>query len=192
MSSKPDHSTYRDWLNLEAEGDLGRDERARLDEHLASCPECRSEREELQALDGLLRRAAIPVRADFRGAVMSALPTAGWEARSPRAWRFTAAVILLLGSLATALMVAGPGAGPAPSSLGALFAVGGMLRASVVAGAGLLGASWKGMGLILDRLIASPVSLGAFGFLVLALNLFLFSLIRRRKPARAMARRERQ
>jgi hypothetical protein len=59
----------------------------------------------------------------------------------------------------------------------------------VVAGAGLLGASWKGMGLILDRLIASPASLGAFGFLVLALNLFLFSLIRRRKPAGVMARR---
>jgi hypothetical protein len=47
------------------------------------------------------------------------------------------------------------------------------------------------MGLILDRLIASPVSLGAFGFLVLALNFFLFSLIRRRKPAGAIARRSR-
>jgi anti-sigma factor RsiW len=189
--SRPDHSIYREWLNSDTEGDLGRDERARLDEHLASCPDCRREREELQALDTLLRGVAIPVRADFQASVMSALPTAGWEARSPRAWRFTALVILMLGSLATALMIAGPGAGPAPSGLGALFAVGGMLRASVVAGAGLLGASWKGMGLILDRLIASPVSLGAFGFLVLALNLFLFSLIRRRKPAGVMARRGR-
>jgi anti-sigma factor RsiW len=189
--SRPDHGIFWEWLNLEAEGNLGRDERVRLDEHLASCPDCRREREELQALDALLRSSAIPVRADFSAAVMSALPTAGWEARSPRAWRFTALVILMLGSLAAALMIAGPGAAPAPSGLGALFAVGGMLRAAVVAGAGLLGASWKGMGLILDRLIASPVSLGAFGFLVLALNLFLVSLIRRRRPAGAAARRSR-
>lgn len=191
MSSRPDHGIYREWLNLEAERDLGPDERARLDEHLAFCPECRREREELQALDSLLKSVAIPVRSDFQTAVMSALPTAGWEARAPRAWRFTALVILMLGSLAAALMIAGPGAGPAPSGLGALFAVGGMLRAAVVAGAGLLGASWKGAGLILDRLITSPASLGAFGFLVLCLNLFLVSLIRRRKPAGAMARRER-
>jgi len=188
MSSRPDHGIYREWLNLEAERDLGPDERARLDEHLASCPECRREREELQALDSLLKSVAIPVRSDFQAAVMSALPTAGWEARSPRAWRFTALVILMLGSLAAALMIAGPGAGPAPSGLGALFAVGGMLRAAVVAGAGLLGASWKGMGLILDRLIASPVSLGAFGFLVLALNLFLYSLSGDERPAGAAAR----
>lgn len=189
--SRPDHSTYREWLNLEAEGDLGRDEQARLDEHLAGCPECRSERQEIHALDGLLRRSAIAVRPDFRAAVMSALPTAGWEARSPRAWRFTAAVILLLGSLAAGLMLAGSAPGPAPSGLGALFAVGGMLRAAIVAGAGLLGASWKGGGMILDRVIASPVSLGAFGFLVLCLNLFLISLLRRKRPAGAVARRDR-
>jgi len=189
--SRPDHSIYRDWLNLEAEGDLGSDERARLDEHLASCPECRREREELRALGALLRRSALPVRPDFRTSVMSSLPTAGWEARSPRAWRFTALVILLLGSFAAALMVAGPGAAPAPSGLGALFAVGGMLRAAIVAGAGLLGASWKGIGMGIDRLLSSPMSLGAFGFLVLCLNLFLVSLIRRRKPAGAMARRTR-
>ena len=37
---------------------------------------------------------------------MSALPTAGWESRSPRAWRFTAAVIVLLG-IAAGLLAAG-------------------------------------------------------------------------------------
>jgi anti-sigma factor RsiW len=185
--SRPDHSTYREWLNLDADGSLGSGERALLDEHLAACADCRRERREIESLDGLLRSEALPVRADFQAAVMSALPTAGWEARSPRAWRFTAAVILLLGGFAAALLIAG--SAPAPSGLGALAAVASMLQASAVAGAGLLGASWMGIGLVLDKVIASPVSLGAFGLLVLCLNLFLVSLIRRKRPATALARR---
>jgi anti-sigma factor RsiW len=189
--NRPDHSTYREWLTLDADGGLDRAERARLEEHLAACPECRHLKEEIQgevrALNTLLRGAAVEVRPDFQTSVMAALPTAGWESRSPRAWRFTAAVILLLG-VAAGLMVAGSSA--APSGLGALFAVGGMLRAAVVAGAGLAGASWKGLGLILDKWIASPLSLGAFGFLVVALNLFLFSLIRRKRSVAQTSGRE--
>jgi anti-sigma factor RsiW len=184
--SRPDHSTYREWLNLDADGSLGSGERALLDEHLASCAECRHEREGILALDALLRRSALPVRPDFGASVMAALPTAGWEARSPRAWRFTAAVIVLLGGFAAVLLIAG--SAPASSGLGALFAVGGMLQAAAVAGAGLLGASWTGLGLVLDKVISSPVSLGAFGLLVLCLNLFLISLIRRRRPAGVAAR----
>jgi len=183
--SRPDHSTYREWLTLDADGMLGGGERALLEDHLAACADCRRERDENLALDALLRRAALPVRADFRELAMAALPTAGWEARSPRAWRFTAAVIVLLGALAAALMTAG--SAPASSGLGALAAVGGMLQAAMVAGAGLLGASWKGIGMVVDEVIASPVSLGAFGILVLCLNLFLVSLIRRKRPAGAAA-----
>lgn len=184
--SRPDHNTYREWLALDADGMLDGGERALLDDHLASCADCRKERDENLALDALLQRSALPVRAGFRESAMSALPTAGWEARSPRAWRFTAAVIVLLGALAAALMSAG--SAPASSGLGTLAAVGGMLQAAVVAGAGLLGASWKGLGMVIDKVIASPVSLGAFGFLVLCLNLFLVSLIRRKRPVGAAAR----
>jgi hypothetical protein len=184
--SRPDHSTYREWLNLDADGGLDGGDRALLDEHLASCADCRREREEILALDGLLRGAALPVRPDFRVSVMSALPTVGWQARSPRAWRFTAAVIVLLGGFAAALLIAG--SAPAASGFGALAAVGGMLQASILAGAGLLGASWKGLGLVVDHVISSPASLGAFGFLVLCLNLLLISLIRRRRPATAPSR----
>jgi anti-sigma factor RsiW len=179
--NRPDHSTYREWLNLDVDGLLGRAERTRLEQHLASCDECRREREELAALEGLLQRSAVAVRSDFRETVMASLPAAGWEARSFRAWRFPAAVFVLLGALAAALMVAGPAA--APSGLSALFAVGGMLRAATLAGAGLLAASWKGIGLIVADVISSPASLGAFGFLVLCLNLLLVSLVRRRRPA---------
>lgn len=184
--SRPDHSTYREWLNLDADGGLDSGDRALLDEHLASCADCRRERQEILALDGLLRGSALPVRPDFRVSVMSALPTVGWQARSPRAWRFTAAVIVLLGGFAAALLIAG--SAPAASGFGALAAVGGMLQASILAGAGLLGASWKGLGLVVDHVVSSPASLGVFGFLVLCLNLLLISLIRRRRPAAAAAR----
>jgi len=188
--SKPDHSAYREWLNLDADGRLTREEQRRLEEHLVSCAECREEREGLLALDGLLRSSAITVRPDFRTAVMTSLPAAGWEARAPRTWRFPAAVVVLLGSLAAALLVAGSASSPA--GLSALLAVGGMFRAAALAGAGLLAASWKGIGLIVEDVISSPVSLGAFGFLVLCLNLLLISLIRRRRPSAAAARRDRR
>ncbi len=184
--SRPDHSTYREWLNLDADGGLDSGDRALLDEHLASCADCRREQEEIVALDALLRSSALPVRPDFRASVMSTLPTVGWEARSPRAWRFTAAVIVLLGGFAAALLIAG--SAPAASGFGALAAVGGMLQASILAGAGLLGASWKGLGLVVDHVVSSPASLGAFGFLVLCLNLLLISLIRRKRPAAVAAR----
>jgi anti-sigma factor RsiW len=184
--NRPDHHTYREWLHLDADGTLPGEERARLAEHLASCTECRRERADLSALEGLLRRSAIAVRPDFRTAVLASLPAAGWEARVPRAWRFPAAVVVLLGSLAAALVVAGSAS--ASPGLSALLAVGGMFRAVALAGAGLLAASWKGIGLVFEEMISSPMSLGAFGFLVLSLNLLLISLIRRRRPAAAKER----
>lgn len=183
--NRPDHSTYREWLNLDADGLLAGEERTLLNEHLDSCAVCRREREELAALEGLLRSSAVAVRPDFKETVMASLQPAGWEARSPRTWRFPAAVFVLLGGLAAAFMVAGPAA--EPSGVSALLAVGSMFQAALLAGAGLLAASWKGVGLVFQEVISSPVSLGAFGFLVLCLNLLLVSLIRRRRPAGAAA-----
>lgn len=179
--NRPDHSTYQEWLNLDADGLLAGEERTLLNDHLASCAECRREREELAALEGLLRSSAVAVRTDFKETVMASLQPAGWEARSPRTWRFPAAVFVLLGGLAAALMVAGSAA--EPSGVSALLAVGSMFQAALLAGAGLLAASWKGVGLLFEEVISSPASLGAFGFLVLCLNLLLISLIRRRRPA---------
>jgi anti-sigma factor RsiW len=180
--NRPDHSTYIEWLNLDADGLLEGEERSRLEEHLASCADCRREREELRALDGLLRRSAVEVRPDFRQAVMASLPTAGWEARSAQGWRFPAAVLVLLGALAAGLLIAG--SAPSSSSFSTLLAVGSLFRAAVLAGAGLLAASWKGVGLVVERVISSPASLGAFGFLVVCLNLLLISLLHRKRPAR--------
>jgi predicted anti-sigma-YlaC factor YlaD len=175
---RPDHNTYREWLNLDVDGVLPEESRALLTEHLDSCSACRTERDELIGLESLLRKARVPVREDFRAQVLSSLPTAGWESRSPRTWAFPAAVFLLLGGVAAVVM---GDRGPHASLLSALAAVTGMLRASAVAGAGLIAASWKGLGMAFAAALSSPFSIGVFGIFVLCLNLLLVSLLRRRR-----------
>ncbi|HSF43327.1 MAG TPA: anti-sigma factor [Thermoanaerobaculia bacterium] len=182
MNRPPDHTTYREWLNLDVDGVLPDEDRVRLEEHLASCPECRHEKDELVALDGLLRSSTLAVRPDFRESVMASLPAVGWEGRAPRSWGFPAAMFILLGGIAAAFFATGPATSP---GLGALSAVFGMFEAALLAGAGLLTATWKGWGMIFDELLSSPVSLGVFGLFVLCLNLLLISLIRRKRPAAA-------
>jgi anti-sigma factor RsiW len=187
---KPDHATYREWLNLEADGRLPRDERGRLEDHLATCSDCRTELDGMRGLDGLLLQASLPLRKGFRDDVMAALPAAGWEARAPRTWGFPAALFVLFGVIATAVIGSGSGAGE-HAGLGALSAIFGMFHATVLAGSGLLGASWKGLGLVFEEMLSSPMSLGMFGVFVLCLNILLVSMIRRRRTAEVEARSRR-
>lgn len=183
-----DHSTYREWLNLEADGRLSRDERGRLEEHLVTCSACRAELDDLRALDGLLLQERVPVRESFRRDVLDALPSAGWEARAPRTWGFPMALFLLLGLISAAVIGSGSTLGE-HSGVGALSAVMGMFKATVLAGSGMLAASWKGFGLVFEQMLASPVSLGMFGVLVLCLNILLATMIRRKRTAPAPAER---
>jgi anti-sigma factor RsiW len=176
--NRPDHSIYKEWLNLEADGRLPREERTRLEQHLATCSSCRSELDSLCSLDGLLIQARVPVRKGFRADVLAALPAAGWEARAPRTWGFPVALCVLLAVISAAVVGASPGES---SGLGALSAVFGMFRAAALAGSGLLAATWKGFGLVFEEMIASPMSLGMFGVFVLCLNILLVMMIRRKR-----------
>ena len=178
---RPDHSTYREWLNLDVDGELPPVQRAQLDDHLAACPECRSERDEMLAFESLLAENRVAVRPGFRDQVLASLPAAGWESRAPRTWGFPAAVVVLLAGIAAALLGSAR-VGSSSSMLSTLAAVGGMLQATLQAGAGLLAASWKGIGLVFAEALSSPMSLGVFVFLVICLNLLLISLVRRRRP----------
>jgi len=179
---RPDHNTYREWLNLEVDGQLPPPQRAELEQHLAACAPCRAEREDLLALDALLQKNRIPVRPDFKDAVLASLPTTGWENRHPKTWGFPAAVFVLLAGIAAALFgsarlaTAGPGAS-------ALLAMADMLGSTVQAGPGLLAATWKGLGMAFGEVISSPMSLGVVAVLVISLNLLLVSLLRRRRAA---------
>ncbi|HET9227283.1 MAG TPA: zf-HC2 domain-containing protein, partial [Thermoanaerobaculia bacterium] len=165
-------------------GRLPRDERARLEDHLATCSDCSSELDELRELEGLLRQASVPVRENFRADVLAALPAAGWEARAPRTWSFPAAMFILLGVIATVVIGSGASGGE-HAGLGAVSAIFGMFQATVLAGSGLLGASWKGFGLVFQEMLSSPMSLAMFGIFVLCVNILLVSMIRKRRAAAA-------
>ena len=182
--SRQRHEVYEEWVELEADGFLSPERRARLDAHAADCARCRDERQALARLGALLRETAVAVEPGFRARVLERLPAAGWEGRHPRTWRLPFAVFALLGGLAAAL-IGGTSAqlGPEGSMVAALAALGEMARAAVLAGAGLLGASWKGVGLAMRELLDSPLDVAALGFLVLCLDLLLVSLLRRRRTA---------
>ena len=184
---KPDHDTFREWLHSEAEENFLPERRDLLERHLDECPECQAERRDLAHLGTVLTRGRLHVRADFRQSVLEALPAAGWEAHHPRTWSFPGAVVLLFGILAAALFGLRSGHPSGSPVLGALSALAGFFRATLVAGLGLVHASWKGWGMVFGELFNSWGTLAAFGVLVLCLNLLLLSLVRRR-PAGALAR----
>jgi anti-sigma factor RsiW len=186
---KPDHETLREWLQLEADGDLPPERRDFLASHLASCLECQDEQRDLARLAEAMTGGRLPVRADFRQRVMESLPAAGWEARHPQTWRFPAAVALLFGIVAATFFgwgaAAPAGAHSAGSPVaGALLALAGFFRATLVAGLGLIHASWKGWGMIFGELFASRLTLAALAVLVICLNLLLISLVRRNRLSR--------
>ena len=190
--NRPDHDTLREWLELDLDGRLPERLQPRLVAHLESCPDCRQEKQELAALSQLVRDTSLEVRPGFRQQVMATLPAAGWETAGPRAWRLPAAVCALLALGAAILLGSGSAAGGGGSLAGALAAVAALVEASVLTGAGLLAASWKGLGALAGEVLDSPADMAAFGVLVICVNLLLVSLVRRRRAATSAARAERR
>lgn len=187
-----EHETYREWLDLDLAGELGAEEDRRLQAHLEGCADCRAERHTLQALDTFLAAGRVQVREDFADQVMASLPVAGWEGRSPKAWRWPlAALAALVVAVGALLGLSSPELAPAGSAAGALGAVTDLFVTGALTGAGLLGASWQGIGLVAREALSEiPGGLLAFAVLVVCLNFLLFSLVRRR-PAEAGADSER-
>ncbi len=184
-----EHDRYREWLTLGPEGDatVTLDERRQLERHLSACPECRTERRRLARMDGLLDEARTEVRQGFRQDVMRSLPAAGWEGRSPRSWRLPVAVMLLLGA-ASALLFGLHSAETVPGMplAGALAAVAEAVTTGLLAGSGMLWASWRGVGMALDNLF-SPSATVALVVFVLCLDVLLLTLVARSSRAAAAA-----
>lgn len=188
-----DHREYEEWLQAEFDGELSPERRLALDQHVAACARCAAERAELAKLGDLLTRSAAPVRPDFRSAVMSSLPAAGWESRSPRTWALPLAMLAVFGTAAAILMgISAARLEPGGPFAGALSALGGLLGSSLLAGAGLVAASWRGVGLAASALASrSPLGLGVLGVGVLCLNLLVWRLLRGRRTAAGVVRRGR-
>ena len=186
-----DHTTYREWLDLEVEGALPASEAAPLAAHLDACADCRAERGRLVALHAHLAAARVPVRDGFRAQVMAALPEPEWERRrAPAArWAWAAGLVALLATASAALLgVTGARLEPGVSLFGAFGAVVDMLATAAIAGAGLLGASWAGLGMAVGDLFRrSPGTAVAVALLAVFLAGLTVSLLRR--PRTATARR---
>ncbi len=121
---------------------------------------------------------------------MAALEPAPWEARTLRAWRLPFAMVLALAGIAAAIFGGAAaeldrGAG----GFGALVALADLFATAATAGAGLLAASWRGLGLgVADWLRASNLNVAAALGAVLGINYLLLRVLRRR-PVRAGSRR---
>jgi anti-sigma factor RsiW len=181
-----DHSTYQEWLHSELDGALTTGERSQLRDHLVHCAQCKAEKEELIRFEHLLADSHLAVRADFCDEVMASLPAAGWEARFPRSWiaALVAVVVLVAGAVAL-ISSAGQGLEPAMPLAGAFMAILEMLQSSALAGAGLLTASWKGLGLAFQELLGGSIwNLLAVSALVFAVDFLLIRmLLRQGQPA---------
>lgn len=184
-----EHDTYRQWLDLEVEGELPEDLSGRLAEHLAACRGCRADRRRLVALRDTLGTARIPVRDGFHGRVMASLPAPAWRplraADGRRAWRPAAALMLVLSALSALLFAtAGSDLAPAAPLAGATVALVELVGAALVTGAGLLAASWSGVGMVVGEMFStSPLTLAAVAALLLLLSLLLAGLLRRPRTA---------
>lgn len=139
----------------------------------------------LVALFEALDADRIPVRDGFTDSVCAALPEPAWRCRGGLAWRLPVAALVAF-ALGAALLLAGQPTGPLGGTGSTLadFA-----QSTLLAGAGLLGASWRGIGLGLHELFAASTgSLIAAAVAVLCLDLLFVSLLRRRKaPVEATA-----
>lgn len=185
-SKQPDHTTYREWLYLEPDGELPAGQAARLRQHLAICHGCRQEHQQVLALHRMLTDSRISPDASFEREVMEGLPSAAWEARSPRSWIAAVVAVLVLATGAGLLIGFSTTEVQAAVPVTTLSAVWAMLSSSALAGAGLIAASWKGLGIALQQVLGESVwSMVAFGVLVLCLDLLLIWYLRSRRTAAA-------
>lgn len=175
-----DVETLREWASLELDGELSPRERAELQRASERDPRLARERAHLTQLATLLRSEDLALDAGFKAQVLRSLPAAGWEARHPRSWKFAVGLLLLLGGLSAALVGAGSAElAPAGPFVGALTALLDSFRAAAMAGAGLLAASWKGLGLALGAALSgSWIGKVAFGLFVVSVNLMFYLLWR--------------
>ena len=170
------------WLDLEADGQLSSQEAAGLETAIAERPELAREVVRERAEIGRLHedlRCRVAVREGFCDQVMQGLPAAAWKPAGRRGWAVAAAAAAVLAVLSGALLSYGGLTASGPG-FGVLAAIGELLRTSALTGAGLLGASWRGLGLALQQALeGSPTTLAFFGVGVLTLNLLFLRLLRR-------------
>lgn len=189
MMDTVDYADAAMWMDLEAEGQLGSEESARLAKEIAAAEDRSADEARALAADRAawanLHRALstdrIEVRPDFEQRVMASVDLDAWRPQATPAWRLPLAMMLIF-ALGAAWSLSGVSADHPVMGTGA--AIADFLQSTALAGAGVTVASWRGVGMGLEELFAaSELNVVALGIMVLCLNLLFFSLLRRRPRA---------
>ncbi len=187
---KTDSTTWRRWVDLDLEGELPEEDRARLAEIAETDGRVAAERRALESLHRMIDDDHIPVQPGFSARVMSALPRAWWQQQRSAAglpvWALPLAMTLIL-ALGAAVLLGGAEETGRFTGIG--LAVIDFMQVTFLAGAGMLFATWRGVGFGLEQLIAdSGMNLLAMVAGIVFLNLLFFSLLRRPSPAAESAK----
>jgi hypothetical protein len=172
-------------VDLSVDGALAPAEREALRARVADDGALRREERELQRLHEVLAAGRVTARPGFATAVMAALPeSAPWADRRLLGWRsvlgtLAAVLALAVGTFAVAGAQGSGGAGFATARAVAAFAT-----SAALSGAGLLAASWRGVGMAVAAALDLPATV-AFGIGVVAVNALLIALLRRPRRRRA-------
>jgi hypothetical protein len=182
-----DSATWKSWVDLDLEGELRDEDKARLEALAGTEPRVQAERRALQQLHEMIGENRIEVRPGFTERVMAALPRAVWETRASStglpAWALPLAAMLVL-ALGGAMLLGG--AEEAGRFTGVGLALLDFLQVTFLAGSGMLFATWRGVGFGLEQLFAdSGMNLLAMVGGVVCLNLLFLSMLRRRPRAPA-------
>lgn len=179
-----EHTRLEQSLDEYVDGTLPPAERTKLEAHLSSCDRCRRERETLERLHGLLGASRVAVRPGFAEHVMVSAAKEKPAVRRPL-WLAVGLVGLL--ALVSAVLfgvVRGGGGG-----LELVLTLADFATSTLLAGAGLLSASWRAAGLAVEEwLLASVPNLLGSLVLIVALNALAFRLVRSRRSAAARER----
>ena len=179
-----DEATWQEWMDLDLDGGLETGQKARLATHLEKNAHLAEEHRCLGKLHALLEADRVEVCPDFTERVMERLPRASWEKAERRlpSWSLPVALVSIFGLAAAALL--GGSLAQESQIFGILSTVYAFLQATTLAGAGLLFATWRGVGFGLQEFFAgSQLSLVAFGAFVIGLDLLFLSYLKRRRPA---------
>ena len=189
------HSDPKLLVDLAVDGGLAAADTDALRSRLAGDDALRREERELGRLHEVLAAGRVAARPGFTAAVMAALPeSAPWADRRLLGWRsvlgtLAAVLALALGAFGVAGARGLDGAGFAAARAVLDFAA-----SATLSGAGLLAASWRGVGMAVAAALDLPATV-VFGIGVVAVNALLIALLRRprrRRAALAAATRRRR
>jgi len=179
------HTDPKLLVDLGLDGALAPGESETLRARIANDEGLRREERELGKLHEVLASGRVVARPGFTDAVMVALPeSAPWADRKLLGWRsvlgtLAAVLALALGAFAIAGARGMDGVGFAAARAVADFAM-----SAALSGAGLLAASWRGVGMAVAAALDLPATI-VFGIGVVAVNALLIALLRRPRRRRA-------